>query len=176
VNTVYITDNRSLADEVVFVTGTRTLADEVVLVTDNRALAGKVVYVTESRTLADKVIYIEGSHALAGERLSPGTRTETGKTGPRITLTRGQLSQQKVDAIVNAAASVAALANGASAFIWGWDRRQRKELESLARHGGVAVGRAVAGSSGKLPARWIIHTVHPAGAVSGEDVALLASC
>ena len=175
-NTVYITDNRALADEVVYVTGTRTLADEVVLVTDNRALAGKVVYVTGSRVLADKVIYIDGSHALAGERLPPGTRTETGKTGPQIAITRAQLSQQKVDAIVNAAASVAALASGASAFIWGWDRRQRKELESLARHERVAAGRAVAGSPGKLPARWVIHTVHPAGADSDEDVALLASC
>jgi O-acetyl-ADP-ribose deacetylase len=40
----------------------------------------------------------------------------------------------------------------------------------------VAVGRAVAGSAGKLPAKSVIHPVHPAGASSDGDLALLASC
>lgn len=72
--------------------------------------------------------------------------------------------------------SVGALASGASAFIWAWDRRQRKELESLSRNQGVNVGRAVAGSAGKLPAKSVIHPVHPAGASSDEDLSRLALC
>jgi hypothetical protein len=86
------------------------------------------------------------------------------------------LSQQKVDAMVNAATSAAALASGASAFIWAWDRRQRKELQALSGNQGLAAGQAVAGSAGKLPARSVIHTVHPADASSDGDLALLASC
>jgi len=95
---------------------------------------------------------------------------------PLITITRGQLAQQAVNAIVNAAPSIGALADGSSAFIWQWDRHQKKELDSLIKSQGVAVGKAVAGSGGKLPARWVIHTVYPARADSDEDLALLASC
>lgn len=94
----------------------------------------------------------------------------------RITIIRAQLGQQAVDAMVNGAPSISKLAEGANAFIWQWDRRQRKELDSLSRNHGVAVGKAVAGSGGKLPARWVIHTVYPAGVGSDEDFELLASC
>jgi O-acetyl-ADP-ribose deacetylase len=96
--------------------------------------------------------------------------------GPRITIVRAQLSQQAVDALVNGAPSVSKLAEGSNAFIWQWDRRQRKELDSLSKSQGVTVGKAAAGSGGKLSARWVVHTVYPAGIGSDEDFELLASC
>ena len=96
--------------------------------------------------------------------------------GLRITIVRGQLSQEPVDAIVNAAPSIDGLARGAHAYIWDWDRRQRKELDALIKNQSVAVGKAVAGSGGKLAARWVIHTVYPESAASDDDFALLSSC
>jgi len=95
---------------------------------------------------------------------------------PRITMVRAQLGQQAVDALVNGAPSIRKLAEGSNAFIWQWDRRQRKELDALIRSNGVPVGEAVAGSGGKLPARWVVHTVYPADIGSNEALELLGSC
>jgi O-acetyl-ADP-ribose deacetylase len=95
---------------------------------------------------------------------------------PHITIVRAQLGQQAVDAIVNGAPDISKLADGAHAFIWQWDRRQRKELDSLVRGHGLTAGKAVAGSGGKLPARWVIHTIYPASINSDQDAGLLASC
>jgi O-acetyl-ADP-ribose deacetylase (regulator of RNase III) len=95
---------------------------------------------------------------------------------PRISVTRGQLAQQTADAIVNAAPRAGDLPNGARAYIWNWDRRQRKELEALIKQGRVPVGGAAATSGGKLPARWVIHTVFPAVLASDDDATLLSSC
>lgn len=95
--------------------------------------------------------------------------------GPRISIVRAQLGQQALDAIVNAAPSAEKLADGSSAFIWKWDRRQRSELNDLIKSKSITVGKAVAGSGGKLPARWVIHTIYPTG-TTDEGFALLTSC
>ncbi len=99
---------------------------------------------------------------------------------PRITLALGDITTQKVDAIVNAANSSLLGGGGVDGAI---HRRGGpeifaacKELRATKYPNGLPTGQAVATTAGKLPARWVIHTVGPIYSGSCEDAALLASC
>ena len=91
-----------------------------------------------------------------------------------ITFVVGDLTQQRVDAIVNAANEALAPGGGVCGAI----RRAGGDeiFGECARLGGCATGNAKATGAGRLPARYVIHAVGPVwrGGDSGEPK-LLAS-
>jgi len=92
----------------------------------------------------------------------------------------GDITQQRVDAIVNAAnASLLGGAGVDGAIHAAAGPALLAECRALRRTtlpDGLPVGQAVTTGAGELPARWVIHTVGP-NALAGEtDPALLASC
>lgn len=91
-----------------------------------------------------------------------------------IELVCGDITEQRVDAIVNAANSELAHGGGVAAAI---ARAAGPELvRESAAHAFVPVGSAAATSAGDLPARWVIHAVGPIWRGGGEGEAeLLAS-
>ena len=91
-----------------------------------------------------------------------------------ITFVVGDLTEQRVDAIVNAANEALAPGGGVCGAI---HRAGGDEIfEEAARLGGCATGDAKATSGGRLPARHVIHAVGPVwhGGDAGE-AELLAS-
>jgi O-acetyl-ADP-ribose deacetylase (regulator of RNase III) len=91
-----------------------------------------------------------------------------------ITFVVGDLTEQHVDAIVNAANE--ALVAGAG--VCGAIRRAGGEeiFDECARLGGCATGDAKATGAGRLPARYVIHAVGPVWRGGSHDEAeLLAS-
>jgi len=99
---------------------------------------------------------------------------------PRITLVRGDITEQAVDAIVNAANSTLMGGGGVDGAI---HRRGGPEiLEECKRiraeqfPEGLPTGRAVATTGGRLPATWVIHTAGPVYSNREDRSALLSSC
>jgi O-acetyl-ADP-ribose deacetylase len=99
---------------------------------------------------------------------------------PRPRLIQGDITQQQVDAIVNAANSSlmggsgvdGAIHRAAGPALLEECRRIRAERYP----DGLPSGRAVATTAGDLPARWVIHTVGPVFSKSEDRSQLLASC
>ena len=98
----------------------------------------------------------------------------------RITLVKGDLTRQAVDAVVNAANSSLLGGGGVDGAI---HRAGGPEIIAECRAlragplvDGLPVGQAVATTAGRLPARWVIHTVGPVWSSSEDRSALLASC
>ncbi|MFF4230515.1 O-acetyl-ADP-ribose deacetylase [Streptomyces sp. NPDC001820] len=99
---------------------------------------------------------------------------------PVIVLVRGDITQQHVDAIVNAANSSLLGGGGVDGAI---HRRGGPEILAECRalrashYGkGLPTGQAVATTAGRLDARHVIHTVGPVWQATGSDPSLLASC
>jgi O-acetyl-ADP-ribose deacetylase len=99
---------------------------------------------------------------------------------PRITAVRGDITEQEVDAIVNAANSSLLGGGGVDGAI---HRRGGPQILEECRRiraerypDGLPTGQAVATTAGRLPARWVIHTVGPVYAKSEDRSDLLASC
>lgn len=96
----------------------------------------------------------------------------------RLELVHGDLTEQRVDAIVNAANSTLLGGGGVDGAI---HRRggaailaECRELRRTRLPDGLPAGEAVATTAGTLPARWVIHTVGP---VHGHgDADTLRSC
>ena len=99
---------------------------------------------------------------------------------PQITLLRGDITHQDADAIVNAANSSLLGGGGVDGAI---HRAGGPEILAACRalrasqYGrGLPTGQAVATTAGRLPARWVIHTVGPVYAADEDRSALLAAC
>ncbi|MEV4802946.1 O-acetyl-ADP-ribose deacetylase [Nonomuraea sp. NPDC049421] len=97
-----------------------------------------------------------------------------------VTLVQGDITEQRVDAIVNAANSSLMGGGGVDGAI---HRRGGSEILQECRNlraghygKGLPTGQAVATTAGRLPARWVIHTVGPVHSRSDDRSALLASC
>ncbi|MFD7874326.1 O-acetyl-ADP-ribose deacetylase [Streptomyces sp. NPDC059766] len=97
-----------------------------------------------------------------------------------ITLVRGDITRQSVDAVVNAANSSLLGGGGVDGAIH--RRGGPAILEDCrrlraSRYGkGLPTGQAVATTAGELDARWVIHTVGPVWSADEDRSALLASC
>ncbi|MFI6685780.1 O-acetyl-ADP-ribose deacetylase [Streptomyces sp. NPDC050485] len=97
-----------------------------------------------------------------------------------IVLVRGDITEQSVDVIVNAANSSLLGGGGVDGAI---HRRggpaileDCRRLRASQYGKGLATGQAVATTAGRLHARHVIHTVGPVWQASGGDPSLLASC
>ena len=97
-----------------------------------------------------------------------------------IEYVRGDITEQQVDAVVNAANSSLLGGGGVDGAI---HRRGGpeilaacKELRATRYPDGLPTGQAVATTAGRLPARWVIHTVGPVWSKREDRSALLASC
>lgn len=101
-------------------------------------------------------------------------------SGPELTLVRGDITAEEVDVVVNAANSSLLGGGGVDGAIHsagGPDiLSECRELRSTAYRDGLPTGQAVATTGGRLPARWVIHTVGPVYAKSEDRSELLASC
>ncbi|MCZ4102754.1 O-acetyl-ADP-ribose deacetylase [Streptomyces sp. So13.3] len=97
-----------------------------------------------------------------------------------ITFALGDITGQHADAIVNAANSSLLGGGGVDGAI---HRKGGPEILAECRalrashYGkGLATGLAVATTAGRLPARWVIHTVGPVWSPDEDRSDLLASC
>ncbi|TDE18915.1 O-acetyl-ADP-ribose deacetylase [Nonomuraea mesophila] len=97
-----------------------------------------------------------------------------------ITLVLGDITEQRVDAVVNAANSSLMGGGGVDGAIHrrgGPDILDECRRLRASRYGkGLPTGQAVATTAGRLPARWVIHTVGPVHSRSQDRSELLASC
>ena len=98
----------------------------------------------------------------------------------RIELNRGDITDQAVDAIVNAANGSLLGGGGVDGAI---HRRGGPDILADCRAirrdrypDGLPTGEAVATTAGDLSARWVIHTVGPVYSRFDDRSALLASC
>ncbi|MFD7651378.1 O-acetyl-ADP-ribose deacetylase [Streptomyces albidoflavus] len=97
-----------------------------------------------------------------------------------LTLVKGSITEQDVDAVVNAANSSLLGGGGVDGAI---HRQGGPEILAACRdlrashYGkGLPTGEAVATTAGRLTARWVIHTVGPVWSASEDRSQLLASC
>jgi O-acetyl-ADP-ribose deacetylase len=95
---------------------------------------------------------------------------------PRITTVRGDITQQDVDAIVNAANNAMRGGGGVDGAIHraGGPAVLRDCIERFPH--GLATGDAGWTTAGNLPAHWVIHTVGPNYRAGQRDPELLRSC
>ncbi|MCF3965514.1 O-acetyl-ADP-ribose deacetylase [Streptomyces fuscigenes] len=98
----------------------------------------------------------------------------------RLTLVKGDIAAQEVDAVVNAANSSLLGGGGVDGAIHRAGGpgilAACRELRAGPYPDGLPTGRAVATTAGRLPARWVIHTVGPVHGASADGAELLASC
>ncbi|QGV77772.1 O-acetyl-ADP-ribose deacetylase [Streptomyces ficellus] len=98
----------------------------------------------------------------------------------KITLVRGDITEQHADALVNAANSSLLGGGGVDGAIHrkgGPDILAECRALRASRFGrGLPTGQAVATTAGRLHARWVIHTVGPVHQGADSDPEPLASC
>lgn len=98
----------------------------------------------------------------------------------RIELVTGDITEQRVDAIVNAANSSLLGGGGVDGAI---HRKggpavlaECRELRASRYGDGLPAGQAVATTAGRLPARWVIHTVGPVWSATEDRSETLRDC
>ncbi len=95
--------------------------------------------------------------------------------GSCIRIVRGDITEERVDAIVNAANERLAHGGGVAGAIVrkGGPEIQEESTAWVRRHGPVPTGSAAVTGAGRLPARYVIHAVGPVWG-SGDEEAKLA--
>ena len=97
-----------------------------------------------------------------------------------ITVVRGDITRQQVDAVVNAANASMLGGGGVDGAIHRAGGpailAECRELRRTRFRDGLPTGAAAATTAGELPARWVIHTVGPVYSRGEDRSALLASC
>ena len=100
--------------------------------------------------------------------------------GVRVEAVRGDITRERVDAIVNAANSSLLGGGGVDGAIHAAAGPELlaecRELRATTLPDGLPTGEAVATGAGRLAARWVVHTVGPDARRGQRDPALLASC
>lgn len=98
----------------------------------------------------------------------------------QVELVEGDITEQRVDAVVNAANSSLLGGGGVDGAI---HRKggpaileECRALRASRYGGGLPVGQAVATTAGRLPVRWVIHTVGPVYSTVEDRAPLLRSC
>jgi O-acetyl-ADP-ribose deacetylase (regulator of RNase III) len=98
----------------------------------------------------------------------------------RIEIEQGDITEQTVDAIVNAANSTLLGGGGVDGAIHRAGGpailAECKRIRDERYPQGLPTGQAVATTAGDLPARWVIHTVGPVYSRQDDPAPLLASC
>lgn len=98
----------------------------------------------------------------------------------QLTVVRGDITDQHVDAVVNAANSSLLGGGGVDGAIHrkgGPDiLAECRELRASRFGEGLPTGQAVATTAGRLSARWVIHTVGPVWSASEDRSGQLVSC
>ena len=98
----------------------------------------------------------------------------------KLRLARGDITTVAVDAIVNAANSSLLGGGGVDGAIHRAGGpailEQCRELRRTTLPDGLPAGQAIATTAGRLPARWVIHTVGPVYSERDDRSATLASC
>ena len=96
----------------------------------------------------------------------------------RITLVRGDITEQDVDAVVNAANSGLMGGGGVDGAILraGGDRQVEARRQLRDEVGALPTGQAAATDAGDMRARWVIHVVGPVWRANDDRSHLLASC
>src|SRR6266851_5079444 len=113
------------------------------------------------------------------DRVGP-RQDRVGSPPMKLTVVRGDITQQRVDAVVNAANSTLLGGGGVDGAI---HRRggpailaECRALRAGPYPAGLPAGLAVATTAGDLPARWVIHTVGPVYSPAQDRSAVLAAC
>lgn len=93
-----------------------------------------------------------------------------------IVIQEGDITEQEVDAIVNAANSELVLGAGVAGAIR--DKGGPSIQEECTAHGPVAVGEAVVTGAGNLAARFVIHAagMPPGGSATAESIRMSVRC
>jgi len=109
-----------------------------------------------------------------------GQLPRAGEATLEIRLVQGDITEQDVDAVVNAANSSLLGGGGVDGAIHlqgGPDILQEcRRIRATRYPDGLPTGMAVATTAGRLPARWVIHTVGPVFTPGEDRSPLLASC
>ncbi|MEV0896815.1 O-acetyl-ADP-ribose deacetylase [Actinoplanes sp. NPDC049802] len=98
----------------------------------------------------------------------------------RVELIEGDITAQSADVIVNAANSSLLGGGGVDGAIHrkgGPEILAETRMLRASRYGrGLPVGQAVATTAGRLPARWVVHTVGPVFSAAEDRSELLRAC
>ncbi len=96
----------------------------------------------------------------------------------RITLIKGDITHQQVDAVVNAANSGLMGGGGVDGAILaaGGPEQQAARKQLVEQIGSLPPGQAAATAAGAMTARWVIHVVGPIWTAHEDRSHLLASC
>lgn len=98
----------------------------------------------------------------------------------RIEAVAGDITTQDVDVVVNAANSSLLGGGGVDGALHAAAGPELlaacRELRRTTLPDGLPTGDAVATGAGRLPARWVVHTVGPDARAGQRDPALLRSC
>ncbi|HVY09156.1 MAG TPA: O-acetyl-ADP-ribose deacetylase [Mycobacteriales bacterium] len=96
----------------------------------------------------------------------------------RLSLVLGDIVEQEVDAVVNAANSGLMGGGGVDGAILraGGERQLAARKELRDRIGSLPAGQAAATTAGDMRCRWVIHVVGPVYSRMEDRSALLASC
>lgn len=98
----------------------------------------------------------------------------------KIELVEGDVTEQRADVIVNAANSSLLGGGGVDGAIHrkgGPEILAETRMLRASKYGrGLPVGQAVATTAGRLPARWVVHTVGPVHSATEDRSELLRAC